>query len=40
MVFRDLKGNLKISFHSPNEAGSTLTIKDIAIKNGKFLPIE
>ncbi len=40
MVFRDLNGNLKMSFHSPNEAGSTLTIKDAVIKNGKFLPVK
>lgn len=40
MIFEDLNGNLKISFHSPNEAvGSvrpTLTIMDIKIKDGKF----
>ncbi len=40
MVFRDLKGNLKMSFHSPNEAGSALTIRDIQIKNGKFQPVK
>lgn len=40
MVFRDLKGNLKISFHSPNENPSILTICDLKIKNGKFLPIK
>lgn len=40
MVFEDLEGNLKISFHSPNGAGSHLVIKDIRIKDGKFLPIE
>lgn len=40
MIFKDLEGNLKISFHSPNEATSTtsetLTIMDIKIKDGKF----
>ena len=40
MVFEDLEGNLKISFHSPNEGGSHLVIKDLKIKDGKFLPIE
>lgn len=40
MVFRDLKGNLKMSFHSPNEAPSILTIKDVKIRGGKFLPID
>lgn len=40
MIFEDLEGNLKISFHSPNEGGSHLVIKDIKIENGKFLPIE
>ena len=40
MVFRDLKGNLKISFHSPNEHPSILTICDAKIKGGKFLPLK
>lgn len=40
MVFRDLKGNLKISLHSPEAANSALTIKDIEIKNGKFQPVK
>ena len=40
MIFEDLQGNLKISFHSPNESKGakreTLTIMDIKIKDGKF----
>lgn len=44
MIFKDLEGNLKISFHSPNEAKGetreTLTIMDIKIKNGKFETLE
>lgn len=39
MVFRDLQGNLKISFHSPNSKTETLTISDIEIKDGKFQPL-
>lgn len=44
MIFRDLKGNLKMAFHSPNsrngERRETLVIKDIKIANGKIEPIE
>lgn len=40
MIFRDLSGNLKMSFHSPNEAPSILTIRDMKIRGGKFLPID
>lgn len=44
MIFKDLDGNLKISFHSPNaKKGAlreTLTIRDISIKDGKFEPLE
>lgn len=40
MVFEDLEGNLKISFHSPNGRGSRLVIKDIRIKDGAFQPVE
>jgi beta-xylosidase len=42
MVFKDLQGNLKLSFHTHNgEAGKeTFTIRDIIIKDGKFQPID
>lgn len=44
MVFRDLQGNLKMSFHSPNSPANgkreTLTIRDIQIKDGKIVPLD
>ena len=44
MIFEDLDGNLKISFHSPNslkgDIRETLTIRDIRIKDGKFEPLD
>lgn len=36
MVFEDLDGNLKMSFHAPNEADATFTIKDVIIRDGKL----
>lgn len=39
MVFEDLEGNLKISFHLPNSPSGSerVTIRDIEIKDGKFV---
>lgn len=41
MVFKDLHGNLKLSFHTHNgEAGKeTFTLRNVTIKDGKFLPV-
>jgi len=41
MVFKDLQGNLKLSFHTHNgEPGKeTFTLKNIVLKDGKFQPI-
>ena len=42
MVFKDLHGNLKLSFHTPNGGSGkeTFTLRDITIKGGKFLPVK
>ncbi|MBO9620187.1 MAG: family 43 glycosylhydrolase, partial [Niabella sp.] len=34
MLFHTRKGQLKISYHSPNQKGAHLTIKNVAIKEG------
>lgn len=36
MVFKTFGGKLKISYHAPNSKNETLTIRDFALKGGKF----
>ena len=37
MIFRDLDGQLRVSYHSPNGAGPTLTLGTISIENGRLV---
>lgn len=38
MIFRDLEGQLRVSYHSPNSGACTLTLGRISIENGRLIP--
>ena len=37
MIFKTFDGKTKISYHAPNSKTETLTIRDFAAKDGKFV---